>query len=220
MSRRHRPWIALVIVCAGPSLSPVSAHPMPNTVIAVSVRDDGVRFDVAVPLSELRLALPGAIAKTADLLAEPQRSAVMAYFAAHGSVQSNGGPAQPVVVHAIAVRETREDNVGVYQELRVQMFAAANAGFDPRDFTLKYDAVIHQVPNHYALVQVVGAGDAGVIHFDFARNETASLRITAPPARVWSGFPAGLHTIRVGTMICAALLASLWLLGRALARAL
>ena len=73
--------------------------------------------------------------------------------------------------------------------------------------------MIHQVPNHFALVQIVRdfraglldgelAADVGVIRFDFARNETSSFRITAAPASLWSGFRAsvalGFHHVVTG----------------------
>jgi hypothetical protein len=195
--------VGLLMLSIGACVASVSAHPMPNTVIAASLNDTGVSLEIAIPLPELRLALPGSIPRTADLLTEPGRSALIAYLQAHCSVQSRSGPPQPAVVQSLALWEARDDNVGLYQELRAQVFFAAIAGFDPRDFTLAYDAVIHQVPNHFALVQIVRdfrggvlsgdrATDAGVIRFDFARNETPSLLITAAPASLWSGLRAAI----------------------------
>jgi hypothetical protein len=194
--------VGALLVCVCASFAPrVSAHPLPNTVIAVSINGDGVSFDVAVPVPELRLALPGSIPKTADLLTEPQRSAVIAYFKAHCSVQSKRDAVQPVVVQSITMWEARDENVGLYQELRARILVAARPDFDPRDFTLRYDAIIHQVPNHFARVQIVrdfrggvlggdGVADVGVIAFDFARNETPALAITAAPASLWKGVSA------------------------------
>jgi hypothetical protein len=180
--------VGALLVCVCASFAPrVSAHPLPNTVIAVSINGDGVSFDVAVPVPELRLALPGSIPKTADLLTEPQRS--------------ERDAVQPVVVQSITMWEARDENVGLYQELRARILVAARPDFDPRDFTLRYDAIIHQVPNHFARVQIVrdfrggvlggdGVADVGVIAFDFARNETPALAITAAPASLWKGVSA------------------------------
>ncbi|MCC7124868.1 MAG: HupE/UreJ family protein [Acidobacteria bacterium] len=186
---------------------------MPNTVIAASINDGGVVLDLAIPLPELRLALPAAIAKTADLLSEPQRSALSAYLSAHCSAQSASGAMHRPIVTSLAVWEARDDNVGVYQELRARMFFPASDDFNPRDFQLKYDAVIHQVPNHFALVQITRdfrAGmlsddrtvDVGVIRFDFARNDSPPLRLTAASASLWTGFRSvvtlGFHHVATG----------------------
>jgi HupE / UreJ protein len=191
----------------------VSAHPMPNTVIAASLDDSGVTLEIAIPLTELRLALPASIPPTGDLLIEPQRSALIAYLQTHCSARSGNGPAQLAVVQSIAQWDARDENVGLYQELRAQMRFAASGGFEPRDFLLTYDAVIHQVPNHYALVQITRdfragmlsgerAIDVGVIRFDFGHDATPPLRVTAAAASLWSGFGAaialGFHHVATG----------------------
>ncbi len=73
---------------------------MPNTVIAVSLRDDGATFDITVPVPELVLALPPSLSKNADLPAEPQRSALASYFNSRFSVRSRSGTPQPHVTSA------------------------------------------------------------------------------------------------------------------------
>jgi len=211
---RYGLCVGVLTICLGLYLDArVAAHPMPNSVIAISLSDDGARFDVAIPLPELRLALPESIVKTSDLLVEPQRSAMVAYFKAHCFVQSKGGATEPLVIESMTLGNATDENVGQYQELRVQMFVAASAGFDPRRFTLTYDVVIHQVPNHFALVQIVRdfragvlvgdrATDVGVIRFDFVRNETPSVSVTAAPASLWRGLGSavalGFHHVATG----------------------
>ena len=65
-------------------------------------------------------------------------------------------------------------------------------GFDPRRFSLRYDAVIHQVPNHFALVFLDRDFDTGritddepvevgVIRYDFRRNTTPPFDVTLAP---------------------------------------
>ena len=103
MSRlaRHSLCAALLLVCIGPlSAARASAHPMPNPVIAISLGDDGARFDIAVPVPELQLALPASRPRNADLLAEPPRSALIAYFKVHWSVRSTSGAAQSPVIQS------------------------------------------------------------------------------------------------------------------------
>lgn len=189
-----------------------SAHPMPNSVITISLADAGARFDVAIPLPDLRLALPASIPATADLRLEPQRTALIDYLTAHTALESTGAVVRPVV-ESVAVDESVDENVGRYQELRVRMFAAAGPRFAPREFSLHYDAVIHQVPTHYTMVRVVQDSHAArlaaqpddnarVIRFDFARNEVAALPIVSAAPSPW-------RERRAAAMIGAALLIGL-----------
>lgn len=204
---------APIVLFAVMAIARLAAHPMPNTVIAVSLRDDGAVFDIAVPVPELRLALPQSWPAGANLLAEPQRSAVAAYFSEHFSVRSPAGAPQPHVVESLTLWETADDNVGRYQELRVRMFIPATGAFDPRRFTLVYDAVIHQVPNHFAIVEIVQdfrtglvvgdtTNDVGVIRFDFSRNDTPPLAIAAASGSIWRGVGSmiaiGFHHVATG----------------------
>jgi HupE / UreJ protein len=215
LSRLHRRSSlgVLAIAIAAYSMASVWAHPMPNTVIAVSLGDEGARLDIAVPIPELRLALPSTRAKTADLLIEPYRSAVIDYFLHHCVVRSVEAVAQPVVAQALRIDETRDDNVGLYQELRLRLWVAATPTFNPRSFTLAYDAVIHQVPNHFAVVQVVRdfragvlqateSGEMGIIRYDFAHEVTPPLTVAAQPGSLWRGVRAtialGFHHVATG----------------------
>jgi hypothetical protein len=203
--------LATIVACV--MASTAWAHPMPNSVVAVSLGDEGARFDIAVPIPELRLALPPTIPKTGDLLAEPYRAAVIAYFLHHCAVRSVDGVAQPVVAQALTIDETRDDNVGLYQELRLRLWIRASPSFNPRSFTLLYDAVIHQVPNHFAVVQVVrdfragvleapDSGEVGIIRYDFAHDVTPPLTVTAQPGSLWRGVRAtialGFHHVATG----------------------
>lgn len=208
---------ALLLACSTVLASRAAAHPMPNSVIAASLAQNGVTLDIAIPVPDLRLAWPGrwphGLPVGVELAAEPLRSALVAYFAAHVQVQSADGVTRPHVVQSASLWQADDADVGAYQELRVRLFVAALVGpasapahefapappsWNPRDFVLHYDAVIHQVPTHYALVQVVHdfAGgvvtsddvrEVGVVRYDFARNLTPPLAITADSGSVWRG---------------------------------
>jgi hypothetical protein len=193
---------ALLLACGTVLASRAAAHPMPSTVIAVSLADDGVTLDIAIPLPDFRLAWTGAWPDTppagADITTEPLRSALAAYVDAHVAVLSTDGMQRRHVLQSASIWHAADANVGDYQELRLRLVAPASAGVDPRRFVLAYDAVIHQVPTHYALVQVVHdfAGgvatsddvrEVGVVRYDFARNLTPPMAITADSGSVWRG---------------------------------
>lgn len=215
MSRRHagRRTSALLGALLVLFSARLLAHPMPNTEIAISPGAGGVVFDIAIPEPELRLALPPELRSSADLLVEPRRSALARYFDAHVSVRTPAGAVVPLVAESMTRWEAHDANVGAYQELRVRIVAPEAAGFDPRHFSLHYDAVIHQVPNHFALVYLdrdfhTGriAGDTpvevGVIRYDFRQDKTPPFEVTLVPGSAWRGLLAsmalGFHHVAGG----------------------
>lgn len=189
------------------------AHPMPNTVILVSLDDAGLTLDIAVPMPELLLALPSSFAKDAELLGGPQQPLLASYFRTHLAILSSDGTAQRFAIESFDLSSAADDGVGRYQELRLRVRVPGTQTFNPRNFTLAYDAVIHQVPNHYALVQVSQdfrtgllpserATELGVIRLDFARNKTAPLPIAVAPGSLWRGLRStvvlGFHHVAAG----------------------
>ena len=74
-------------------------------------------------------------------------------------------------------------------------------GADARSFQLRYDAVIHQIPNHFALARIdrnfraglVGHGNGvelGVIKYDFAAKTVPPFTVKAEAGSLFSGFAA------------------------------
>jgi hypothetical protein len=186
----HLRWWALVLAVL--LSQPGTAHPMPNTEILVSVDGRGATFEIAVPAPELRLALPREWSRDADLLAEPRRSMLLRYFSDHFALRSDDGRVAAHRIESITRWRASDPDVGEYEEILLRIVVPAGDGFDPRAFALHYDAVIHQVPNHFALVRVdrrAGAvGDGGpqvdlhAIRYDFARDITPGLRVAIAPA--------------------------------------
>lgn len=189
------------------------AHPMPNTEIMVSVGASGAALEIAVPAPELRLALPTELAQAGDLLAEPAYTRLSRYFDNHLSVRTPEDVAVPHVVRSMSIWTAQTEEVGEYEEMRVQVSIPAAAGFDPHHFLLYYDAVIHQVPNHFALVYLdrnFGTGrvlahtpvEVGVIRYDFRNDRVPPFEVSLESGSLWRGFLAavtlGFHHVSSG----------------------
>lgn len=200
----HRPGrriCALLGVLLAVFAGPLPAHPMPNTEIAISIGTGGAVFEIAVPEPELRLALPPDWGRDGDLLAEPRRTQLSRYIDAHFAVQTTSGVVVPHVVQSITRWTTQTPDVGEYRELRIRIVAPAMAGFDPHHFTLRYDAVIHQVPNHFALVYLdcdfhtgrissVLPVEVGVIRYDFRHDRIPPFGLELASGGLWRGMGA------------------------------
>lgn len=199
---------ALLLVASLPTF----AHPMPGTEIAIGIDGDGARFDIAVPVPELRLALPRQWPRDADLLAEPWRSEVLRYFDAHFGVRARDGSPQGHRIESLRRWRASDPDVGDYEELQLRIVVPAAAGFDAQAFDLHYDAIIHQVPNHFAVVTVArqfgseepdaaGNAEVGIIRYDFARDVVPPLAVSQAPGSPWRGLRGAialgfLHVLR------------------------
>ena len=210
MAARVGNFALRLLALSGLGVAAAWAHPMPNTEIVIARADDGLRFELAIPLPELRLALPQQWPRDSPLLEEPYRGALLRYFDAHFWVAA--GPRKlPHRIESLASWRTANPDVGEYEELRVSIAVPTPAGIALDRFTLFYDCVIHQVPNHYALVHEAQAGDGGqataggeiaVIRYDFVRNLTPEIGITLGHASSWrtlrSAVALGFHHVVTG----------------------
>lgn len=106
-----------------------------------------------------------------------------------------------VTFRDIALSKAEQTSTGPYRELTVQATLTAPSGGDTRHFDLGYDAVIHQVVTHTALVSIRqdwatgqladGDGNAatqvGVIRIDTRTMKVTALTINLESGSVWSG---------------------------------
>lgn len=180
----------------------VRAHPMPNTDIAIRLNESAAALEIRIPVPDLVLALPESVRARPDTILSDAgtRSLVEAYFKSHLNVLSESGVAQPYNITSITVSNNTDEFVGDYQELLLTVEVPARNGFNPRDFLLGYDAVIHQVPTHFALVKITqdfnngvfaedNAVTVGAIRYDFSSQSVPPLAVTAAAGGgVFKGF--------------------------------
>jgi HupE / UreJ protein len=177
------------------------AHPMPNTVIALAIGEHKIALEIVIPAPELLLAVTGDANRDARAFLEQNAAKLREYMDAHLLVLTKSGARLPQDISAVTLDSASDANVGNYQEFRFNVDAAARAGFDTRDFQLRYDAIIHQIPNHFALVRIaqdfrgglVGdekAVELGIIRYDFATASAPPLEVKAGQGSLWTGFAA------------------------------
>ncbi|HEY0426394.1 MAG TPA: HupE/UreJ family protein [Pyrinomonadaceae bacterium] len=181
------------------SFSIVQAHPMPNTDIAIRLDESFVTLEIRIPVPELVLALPESVRMRPGTILSDSRGIVEAYFKNHINVLSKSGAAQSINITSLSVSNSTDEFVGDYQELLLTAEVPVRDGFNPRDFLLDYDAVIHQVPNHFALVKITQDFNAGVftgdkavsvgaIRYDFSSELVPPLVVTVTDGGIFQGF--------------------------------
>lgn len=198
------------------ALLPLSApaHPIPNSVVLLTVHEDRIDAEVQIPLSELELATGWPINEPSNGLMQRFEPQLKAYLLKHIRLQSPDAQYWRVAVGALKFTETRNNLNGPYRELVAHLRLVPPVGTDTRRFTLHYDAVLHQVSTHKILVSVsqdwetgqlaeAAPQQVGAIELDIVNNRILPLAVNLQPGSTWTGFLAmvrlGMQHIAQGT---------------------
>jgi hypothetical protein len=192
----------------------VNAHPMPNTDIALRLDETVIKIEIKIPVLEFVLAFTTEENLTPENLLSDSREKVKAYFGQHLHILFKSGAAQDYSIDSLNTDSSSDEFVGDYQELIANFEVPVRGDFNPRDFVLAYDGVIHQVPNHFALVKITQDFDRGIfdeskavtvgaIRYDFTTNSVPPLAINVTGGGIFKGFYSmvglGMEHIRSGT---------------------
>ena len=203
----QRHWLLVLWLALG-SLGAVAAHPMPNSMVLLTVQAHRIEAAVQIPLTELQPAFGHAVGDSSAHLVARLGPELRAYLAQHIKLQSPDGRLWAVAVGALGVQQTQNPLTGPYRELTAQVRLVPPAGADVRQFLLRYDAVLHQVVTHKILVAVrqdwaTGqvAADAepaqvGIIQLDVRNNVIPPLPVNLAAGSAWAGFRA---MVQLGT---------------------
>lgn len=129
------------------------AHPMPHTLVKLQILQDRVTGTAAIPVPELQSAWQ---ASTPQVPMDEE--ALKAYFFRHIAARSEPGqPTWRTRILSVHQQAQQDALVGSYSELTVR-FELLPENTDlthpTRSFRFDYDAVLHQVVNHKALVTI------------------------------------------------------------------
>lgn len=208
-----RRLLALLVVMLTPVAA--SAHPMPSTVISLDIGESAVRAEIAVPLIELDLALGTVLSAAPEAGIAAAAESLSSYLLAHTQVTGAGGEAWTVSVTEIASNAGEEADPA-FPEMLAHLVFTPPAGVTTARFVLHYDAVMHRVLTHHALVQVrqdwmngrvdgahAAPVELGVIGMNPVDNTPAPLAVDVSQGSYWSGlasmFGLGLSHIAEGT---------------------
>ncbi|MGY3212593.1 HupE/UreJ family protein [Mucilaginibacter sp. HD30] len=183
------------------------AHPMPASVVKLSVMDGYIKGEAKMPLPELESAIDH---PTTNITTDPF---FRLYFAQHIKAFTNG-KAWRTVIKTIKVNTAQDVAVGKYQQVELTFeIAPANAA-DLRKFTFAYDVIMHQVITHEALVllqqdwynginEESAARIIGTIKLDVPSGKVYPLSVSLEKGSAWKGFASmlklGMQHIKEGT---------------------
>lgn len=190
------------------------AHPMPNSLVLLDIRPATVTAELQLPLSELQLAFGHNVAGQANTLVTTLGTGLRTYLLAHMQAVSPDGRSWQISIQDMEVQPIQESVNGPYQELRVHCKLQPPPGASTRNFTLYYDAIVHQEVTHKILVSIrqdwengitaaTQPATIGVIKLDVQSGTIPPLVVNQDEGSLWQGFKSmiglGMQHIAEGT---------------------
>jgi hypothetical protein len=175
-------------------------HPMPATQLLMDVSEDDIHAELRLPLNELQLAVGNArdVSTHTESLAARDSAWLAAYVLSHMHPVSEDNVPWAIIIERMQVSKAAQDGTGSFDQLILKLQMQPPAGKSARDFLLYYDAIIHQVVTHKALVAIQHdwAGghvhddvtEVGVIAMDVQENAVSPLVVHLEEGGNWRGF--------------------------------
>lgn len=168
----------------------LAAHPMPNALVHIRVSGDALRMEISIPVPDLRSALGADSILLADFQAgsaayQSDTAAIArlkAYFAAHCLVKTTDGRPWQMSFSDMRMEETSRPLVGRYAEWQMLCTALPPPGADARSFLFYYDAVLHQVVTHQAVVSIAQDWAGGLCE---GAKQVAVVQVESETGRVY-----------------------------------
>ncbi|WP_343674248.1 HupE/UreJ family protein [Chitinophaga sp.] len=185
------------------------AHPMPSSVVTLSVLETSISGEAKMPL----LDLEGALKMEADNNLNVNTQFFKNYFHQHIKAFS-GQTLWATTIDSIGTEENVDINVGNYREVVVWFKMAPPAGKSLRSFLFDYDVIVHQIITHSILVflkndwknglHAENSGEPlGVITTNFKIGKFEPLTVDLEEGSWWKGFKSmlelGMQHIQEGT---------------------
>jgi hypothetical protein len=190
---------------------------MPNSMVLLDLSPDGVDMEVQLPLNEFEFAFGHEANQHPDLLIPRFGNELKAYLLAHIHASSLDNRPWKVAVGKMEIKSASQDYTGLYHELVAHLHLTPPSDASTRAFDLHYDAIIHQVVTHRALVfirhdwesgilnhtETNAPAQTGVIELDIVSNKVLPFKIRQSEGGLWSGFKGmvrlGMDHIAEGT---------------------
>jgi hypothetical protein len=188
-----------------------SAHPMPGSVVSLSVMENNIAGEAKMSLLDLEAALKIELSDTLNF----NTPFFIDYFRQHIKA-SSGKELWTTAVDSLRITTETDIHVGKYQEVLIWFTMTPPQRKSLRNFLLNYDVIIHQVITHKILVYLksdwkngIQAEDEskpiGTIYTNFmiGAGEYQPLNVRLEDGSWWKGFKVitnlGMQHIREGT---------------------
>jgi hypothetical protein len=203
-------WL-LIVLWLAIGTATAYAHEQPTTLVMLDVAPDKVGMTLHVPLNELELAFGREVSVNPEASLERWQAPFQEYLLAHIHPLTEGRQAWSVAVLDLQVQKAEQVQSGPFQEILVRLALTPPPGASTRKFILQYDAIMHQVVTHKALVSIrndwergqIAEVAVGVIRVNTETTKIEPLEVNLEKGSWWEGFKGmiglGMHHIKEGT---------------------
>ena len=181
------------------------AHPLPNTVVYLNLQSNSTFMTIRIPLQDFEIAFKNKVTKNQNLL-------FTKYFLKHIKIKDSNYKTWQMEFVDYKIQPTEAAFVGKYDEIEFTLNFIPSKNTNARDFTIYYDAILHEITNHQALLYVNSDWDngihqnsqqIGIIALDVPTNKIYPLHISLEKGSIWKGFKSmialGIKHISEGT---------------------
>lgn len=184
------------------SLSHLAAHPMPSTLIEMTVLPRHLLLEISIPSEYVESTVFKSPSPIADYLPHTEPMELLrAYFARHLSVSTQQGEAWQTILLGVDTLHSEDPLIGPYSELRFRIQATPPAVALLRSFLLRYDGIMHQLVTHNALLSIRQDWGGGLpdghearvlatIRVEPSTGEVLPVAVNLEEGSTWKGFRA------------------------------
>lgn len=183
------------------------AHPMPGSTVELTIMETYIKGEAIIPLMEL-----GNAVGDSNIL-NLQHPFLKKYFTDHIRA-SNNGKYWVTLIEDIELNNLQDAIVGEYKTAVIHFTLTPENKRFLRKFTFNYDAVIHQVVTHSAIISIKqdwnngvlpdeNKQEIGIIKMDVPSGKIIPLEVNLEEGSRWKGFQKifnlGMTHIKAGT---------------------
>lgn len=185
--------------------SKLFSHPLPNTVVNLNVQSQSIVMKIQIPLQDFEIAFKSKVTTKETFL-------IAHYFSKHIKIEDKNHEFWKMEFIDYRIQSTKAAFVGKYQQIVFTLQFIPNKNSNYRDFTIHYDAILHEITNHQALIYVDSDWEnglhnegqqIGIIERDIPTNTIYPLHISLEKGSNWKGFKSmvcfGMKHIYEGT---------------------
>jgi HupE / UreJ protein len=212
MMIKSKYWVLMLVFL---SFQEAQAHPMPNSMVVMTIREKYISGEIQLPLGELQSAIGMNVNDESDGLIERLGDKLKSYLKQHIRPKTFDGKPWSLVLGKMKLIETKNRITGDYKELVINFSMTPPPFYDLRNFYFEYDVILHQVITHKILVSIkqdwpqgiVNEDNTfkqvGVIELDIASGKVLPFQISLEQGSTWRGFKnmvsLGIAHIQEGT---------------------
>ncbi len=190
----------------------IFSHPVPNSLLIFDIKEKAANVELSLPLSELELAFGKSLNSDPESSIKAYHTELANYIKSHFHILGQNGKKWRLDIRSMKIGRSRQSYTGPFNQLEVSLVCRMPANQSGRAFTLFYDAIVHQVINHQALITIrqdwLGgrvdndSQQIAVISMNTEKNKVFPLKINLSQASHWKGFKSmallGIEHIREG----------------------